>query len=268
MRKKLGIPFCILFGIILVLTSIAQTNATETMYSELSQELLGNKINIIKERRLFQWKNPEHFLSSFSGSVPVTFDGIIKGFATFKGNINTQEKILVIGGGLAYDDLKSDCSETFFLSEEVSQNKDRINYYPFNTYLIDYDGIFEYSSPERPILSFSDFAADITKAPNITQDLGLNSEFDIIILEHLPHTVYTTEGIENIKSLLKPEGILISDYSEVNEKKSKLTLDGLFAAKQGFTTFSDVEELKKKYWYADENEPLVAYTYVGTTREH
>lgn len=263
MRKNLRIPFYIVFGMLLTLVFTSQTSASvqTSMYPSLSQESLKDKIKVINERRLFKWENFQHFLNSFNKPVQVTFDGIIKGSAFFEGNTKTQERILIVGGGLAYDDLVKD-SETLllngFLGKELGQEKDRPKYYPFNAYLVDFNGAYAYSNRyDITVPSFSDSSVDITKdigAPvnwqfKVNNGGGIPKEFTenpfhVVILEHLS-VLLSKKILQNINSILVPTGVLIVD------NPIRLIAKSAFQIKEAQLEELQVEDVGTLYFVPD-----------------
>lgn len=102
-------------------------------------------------RRLANYETPAMYLASFG-----------EGGA----NEGVEDKILVIGGGLAYDDHVVISAGNVFLPQ-IYTDRDRMRFYPFNAYLVDLTGFYHYdlnpdslNAIDHP-LSHSDLRADI-----------------------------------------------------------------------------------------------------------
>lgn len=180
-------------------------------YSPTSLEIKIPDSKVFNSRRLFNWKNLQHFLSSFSNGVEVNFGNVIKASTNFKGNIE-KKKILIVGAGLKYDDDVKD-SQILFADESLEGDKDRESYYPFNAYLIDKDGTYmgTFLPSFGNTFSFADASFDIGKK-NINNEeffTQAKEQFDTVIFELLDNDAYTQTSFKNVSELLKGGGQFI-----------------------------------------------------------
>lgn len=213
---------------------------------ELGNDVKVSIINVGKSyRRLSNYNSPGEFLQTFD-----------------EGELNIgKPKILIIGGGLSYDDLVLGNSLVFLQQKEEIGTRE--NYYPTNAYLVDLEGI-NYSLNTH---SYSDFQANITKAltqrtPNdykqgINTNLGLPSmfegKFDIVMWEGLP-AMQDQQAFKNVLSLLKSGGLFISDnvtlYPTKFLDKTLLELE-----------FKDIKFINTpnipEFWYSEKSEKYI-----------
>lgn len=112
-----------------------------------------------------------------------------------------EPKILVVGGGLIYDDLVPGSQNTF--SNAPERQKNRLKYYPSSAYLVDLDGLSNIDGQE--VETHSDEHFDISQSI----DTKFKDKFDIIILEHLYDESLKAETFSNIFSMLKANGEII-----------------------------------------------------------
>lgn len=206
MNKTYNIVFYTVFSILLSLALLCVAHATEEPLT--FSQFLSNQPKIYTERRTFQWENPQHFLESFNRGVKISFKGPLHGPAIFDENVG-KEKILIVGGGLAYDDLVRG-KPSLFVEPTREEYKDRIKYYPFNAYLVDLDGKHMYS---ENALSYSDLAINI-RAP-IGQFPGLPSvfinQFSTVVFEYIGGDLINPSVLTNIREILIPGGKLVFD---------------------------------------------------------
>lgn len=155
------------------------------------------------------------------------YSSIEEYFSSFEhGRNQGKPKILIIGGGLTYDDLVPNSHKHFLTSHDQldldQSTYHRIKHYPSNAYLIDYEGTFDYNPKVK---SHSDSHADITHPVGSTHGLPNHfiNQFDVIILENVELKALTGEAFKNIYSLLKIGGKIVSNiYFEVSIKNIDL----------------------------------------------
>lgn len=213
MKKPPNIIFHAVSGLLLSLFLMCGANASTTTktvgcqsidYFDFHSDKFVNVSDIYLQRRLFQW-TPEKFINSFKNYVAIEFiAGDQKKInCSFGGNLH-KEKILIVGGGLIYDDdVKGATSQ--FISKSYESYNDRIQYYPFNAYLVDLDGTRMYHGNGS---SYSDSSGDIENKETIPS-IFTKDQFDIIVFEHIDSYLINQNVLTNILSILKPEGTLI-----------------------------------------------------------
>jgi hypothetical protein len=215
--KKLIISLLICLPIVIPTTS-------------MDKKLIGKRVTLedVEEKmhpgRKQNYKSLQAYLESFAESHPN----------------HGKPKILIIGGGLAYDDLVKGVTP-HFLSFEIDDQRRQL-VYPHNAYLVDLDGKFvNYFGPPTNYASLSDSHADISK--KMGESGGLPNEFkdqfDIVILESLPFQALTKVTFINCWSCLKPGGKLIS-HNHIS-RDPELTVSSTYedySSNQQFETFS------------------------------
>lgn len=220
MKKSFGMFFYVSVVWALSLISIHSANsadkievieekASSATYSNENGDLLTLP-DYYHQRRLFNWKDPQQFLDSFTKKEGVEVNFIAgelenKKGIYFTGNLKNKERILVIGAGLTYDD-DVNPSKVFFTANERTG---RIKFYPFNTYLADL-GTYWYS--EKEISSNPDQKASI-KIPvgekeGIYKDF-IKEPFDVVVLEYIFFSLINQNNLTNISQILRPGGVLI-----------------------------------------------------------
>lgn len=217
MKKTSNAIFHAVFGFLLSLFLLCEANAsTKPLISE-----------IYSQRRLFKWTSPELFLDSFVKGVPVEFiGGNLKGTqVTFSTNTTAKEKILIVGGGLAWDDDVAAVKTPIFASETTDYIK-RAKYYPFNAYLVDLEGKYYDNGKLNFIESHPDKLVDIripidTKETKVIPSI-FKKTFDIVIFEYLYPDALTLDAFKNAYEMLKSNGKLILNcpvYLQAQEEK-------------------------------------------------